>query len=410
MTFALPRRLAPLGVLLAIAGCSLINGFDEVAGFSADNTGGFAGASSGSGGGSGGQGGAPVVEVEPGLVVVGGQEDGAAVLLSLSPQTGEELARLTGNYGAAVHEAERDLWFLIQGDEVRAARFDRRQGEWAYESEAAQVVAPVDPVHVFALNGNLAVLGDGGELSVFDTKDLSDVSLKGTAQYPDGLWGTVGAPSSAGGEVHVLSLDCPGAPERCVVELRRIQVDGDGVQEFAPVKLVEAPVTSPGASQGSIGFDPGANLVVAVVPDFEDEFGQSAIYLTTRTHQVQETLSLRQRSAQPRVAAVDPCQSVLYVMVPQAQPMVAGALVDDADRMEMTKAVSVNGQGMTFEPYTRSLLLQQQSGDNYTVDAWSIVGTQLAPDIRKRLSNWAPPRVRPAFVSVAVPPRGVFCP
>lgn len=58
-------------------------------------------------------------------------------------------------------------------------------------------------------HGNLAVLDASRRLQVFDTADLSDIHPKGSADYPEGLWGAVGVPNSAGGEVYVSALECP---------------------------------------------------------------------------------------------------------------------------------------------------------------------------------------------------------
>lgn len=401
------KWIAPFGAMLALASCSVINAFDEIAEPSTSGTGGLGGAGTGGGSGDGtGGGGGEVVQGDPGLVVVGGKDEGTDVLVALAPQNGKELARLEGAYTAAVHEAQRDVWFLLQGDTARAARFDRGRNRWEFEGREQTVVEVVDPLHVFALNGNLAILDGEFKLKVFDTSDLGDFSLKGEADYPTGLWGAVGTPTSAGGEVHVISLSCPGAPEFCEVLLTRIQIQQD-VQEFASTSIATTMVTAAGSEQGSIGFNPATNSVVAVVPGFEDA-AQSSVYLTSRAHMVQDTILVTQLTPQPRLAAVDPCLSAVYVMGPLNQTMIGAPLTTDPDNVEMSKLVGITGQGLVYEPYTRSLILQQQSG-NFTIDAWSIVGTETAPDLRKRLGNsWSPPNVQPAFVSVANP-RGVLC-
>lgn len=410
MSWTHARWLVPLGTILTAASCSLVNAFDDVAQVQVAS-GGSAGdvGSGGDGGeGTGGGGGEGNTVAPPGLVVVGGEEDGTTpVLLALSPQTGEELARIEGTYAAAVHESERDLWFLIQGDSVRAARFDRVRNVWQFESQAASIVAPLDPLHVFALNGNLAVLDAGLELQVFDTSDLTDITLKGSATYPQGLWGAVGVPNSVGGEVYVAALECPGDVNPCVVQITRIQI-GEDVQQQAPADVFVTPTTVRGTEHGAIAFDQGLGQLAAVVPSFDEVGEQSTIHLRTRALMDAGSVTLVQRSPQPRVAVVDPCQTVIYVMGPLNQVMVAGSLNDDADRTEMIREVGVNGQGMVLEPYTRSLILQQSSGDNFTVDAWSITGTELSPNVRKRLNDWQPPSIQPSFVSVATP-RGLVC-
>jgi hypothetical protein len=401
------RWIAPLGALMALASCSLINAFDEVAELGSSSSGGLGGAGTGGGTGTGG-GGGDVVQADPGLVVVGGKADDTVdVLVALSPQTGEELARLEGTYSAAVHEAQRDVWFLIQGTEARAAKFNRRSNEWEYEGGAQTVTEVADPLHVFALNGYLAILDGSFKLQVFDTSDLGSFEPKGEADYPTGLWGAVGTPTSAGGEVHTISLSCPGAPDFCDVLLARIQIDASDVQQFPPATIVDDVDTMEvGSEQGSIAFNPTSNSVVAVVPGIGAAV--TDVFLTSRSHTAIDSLTLTQYTAQPRLAAVDPCQSVVYVLGPLNQTMVAKALSSSADNTEMNKAIGITGQGLVYEPYTRSLILQQQSG-NFTIDAWSIVGTETAPDLRKRLGgSWAPPTVRPTFLSVANP-RSPLC-
>lgn len=417
MSWSRARWLVPLATLV-MASCSVLNAFDDVAQVQQMASGGSAGAM-GSGGGAtsggmGGKGGESTEEALPGLVVVGGELDGTEPgLLALSPQTGEELARLEGNYGAAVYEAERDLWFLILGDTVRAARFDRLSNSWEFESEETTIVTPVDPLHVFALNGNLAVLDTSfTTLQVFDTSDLSDIQLKGSATYPAlGLWGAVGVPTNAGGEVYVQELNCNGV-DPCVVQITRIQIREE-VQQLTPTKIFDTSVVDPGSAHGAITFDPGVGQIVALVPDFEDDDdAKSTVFLRNRpslTDAGSVTLQQRPLGLQPRVAVVDPCQSVLYVMGPLFSTMVAGSLNDAPDRNEMLQAVGVNGQGMVYEPYTRSLILQQSSGDLFGVHAWSITGDPANPSISKRLNTWRPPEIRPRFVSVATP-RDLLCP
>lgn len=410
MSWSHARWWVPLATLLA-ASCSILNAFDEVAEVQLAS-GGSAGAL-GTGGSAGdgmvGEGGEGNRVALPGLVVVGGELDGSEpALLAVSPQTGEQLARLEGRYAAVAHEAERDLWFLIRGDSVRAARFDRIRNRWEFESQETTIVAPLDPLHVFALNGNLAVLDASRTLQVFDTADLSDIHPKGSADYPEGLWGAVGVPNSAGGEVYVSALECPDNLMPCVVQLTRIQI-GAEVQQQSPTDIFMTSVTEPGSAHGAITFDPGLGQIVALVPGFNEGMDMSTIVLRSRPALVDAgTITLTQRSLQPRVAVVDPCQSVLYVMGPLEQVMVAGSLNDTAGREEMVRVVGVNGQGMVYEPYTRSLVLQQSSGDSFTVDAWAITGEELSPSIRKRLNDWRPPSVKPSFLSVATP-RGVLC-
>lgn len=403
------RWIAPLGALMAVASCSLVNAFDEVAQLGTSSSGGLGGAGSGGTTGTGG-GGGDVVQADPGLVVVGGKADDTVdVLVAIAPQSGEELARLEGTYTAAVHEAERDVWFLLQGDEARAAKFNRRTNKWEYEGDAQTVIEVVDPLHVFALNGYLAILDGAFKLQVFDTSDLDNFELKGEANYPAGLWGAVGTPTSAGGEIHTVSLSCPGPgdPGFCEVLLTRIQIDASDVQQFPPTPIHTTAVTEAGSEQGAIAFNTTSNSVVAIVPGFEDA-GLTDVFLTSRSHMALDSFNLTQYTSQPRLAAVDPCQSVVYVLGPLNQTMVAGSLAPTAESTEMAKAVGITGQGLVYEPYTRSLILQQQSG-TFTVDAWSIVGTETAPDLRKRLGgSWSPPIVRPAFVSVANP-RSALC-
>ena len=397
---------------LALAGCSFLNPFDDASGDGSGGGGGQGGAL-GSGGadatggvvGSGG-----TVEILPGLVVVGGDADGNPatddqVLLALSPQTGKELARREGNYSAAVHEAERDIWFLMQGDKVRAAKFDRGTNEWKELGAEATAVVPVDALQVFALNGSLAVLGAGAQLSVYDTSKLDEIKLVDAVAYPSSpsvFWGAVGVPSSAGGNVHVLSVLCD-AVLPCTVQLTRIKVDDASVQAIGPALVQEMNVTTTNGI-GSIAYNATTSEVVVVVPDLGNvEGGTSVIRTFSSSHLPLKQFSLPQKTAQPRWSALDPCQGVIYVMVPPALPMLAAGLFDGPDRGVMDKAVGVNGQGMFFEPYTRSLLLLQKSGDSFAVNAWSVSGTSEMPNIKKRISNWQPPQIRPSFASVALP-------
>lgn len=396
----------------ALAGCSLLNSFGEVSDFSDGGGAGGATDTGGSGnntGGTdlGGQGGEPGVAL-PGLVVVAGDADGDLltsdpVLVALSPQTGEELARLEGAYDAAVHEAERDIWFLVQGNKVRAQRFDRTRDRWEALGKETTVVAPTSASKVFALNGTLSILASG-EISVFDTKDLDAIKLVDTTSYPDTtVWGTVGAPSQLGGAIHVLSVNCAGVTN-CEIELTRIQVSRTSVSTSTPTLVDTMSVTSTDA-QGSIAFDGEVNDLVLVIPDLA---GTESGTTTLRTfiaanYQADKSYPLTQFKRKEPFVAFDTCDDVAYVMVPFLLPMTAAGLTNAAERTEMSKTVGVNGQGLLLEPYTRSLILLQKSGDAYSIDAWSMTGTTNAPDIKKRLGNWQPSSVRPDFATVALP-------
>ncbi len=399
---------------LSLAGCSLLNSFGDSP-VDADGSGGSGlGGADGTGGvvGTGGSddGVGGVLNTDPGLVVVGGNLEGDTdqpVLLALSPQSGEELARLEGTYDAVAHEATRDIWFLIQGDKVRAAKFNRTSNKWEMLGKEATVVVPLDTLQVFAMNGKLGIVDGAAVLSAFDTTDLDAITLLDTAPYPTAagntVWGAVGVPNSKGGTVHILGSFCNGV-DPCSIQLTRIQIDLLAAQVVGPTTLDTMSVLAT-TSIGSIAYDMGGDQLVVVVPSLDGEAsGQSVLWTASTKDQPGEQFTLTQESTLPRWAAVDPCQSVVYVRSPQENLLRAGGLVVDALRLEMERNVGVTGQqGLFFEPYTRSLLLVQASGDEYGIDAWEVIGTTLTPNVKKRLTNWKTPNVQPTFVKVALP-------
>lgn len=267
--FALAMPLVALS-----AGCSVVNGFDEVVraqggagGSGGSSSGGDAGSLEGGSGGTGGgdtggsggvaEAGAPD-PVGPLVVAAGIADpygDPRRVLSVIDAETGTELSREELGVAGIAHDSSADLWFLFVSDEFPAPRESpvdmqvRRwqDGAWSHVGSAPAIPPP--QVERFAvLNQRLAYaswkIGPGNTpvraMTVLDTSNpasITEISVPSEVITPEdladpmvALLGTPGRPAdreAIGGDlVLLLARECRGTaePYTCALEAQPITV------------------------------------------------------------------------------------------------------------------------------------------------------------------------------------------
>jgi|GEM_PF-2796439 len=410
------------------AGCSVVNSFSEVEASSPEESGGSGGdsgsggaemggaSSGGSGtggtvdGSGGGDGTGGSVAADPGLVVAIETADFPNdILFALSPQDGSELARDTADYDTAAYEPRRGVWFFVRDKKLAAARFDRETNEWDFLTRDGPEITGLTPFTelFFAFNERVA-LKLGTKLQIFDTSDLADLKFAEEVDYPAGTpWGAAAASKSVGGNVVILNKNCPaGVPLTCPIELTSIAVTRDVVQVGGTV-VVDPDFAhgESGSAAGRVRYDIGTEQVVVLVPDPSalgsqvGKIAQATLY-TPDSLVVGQSFNFQQPGNQISTLDIDPCHSVVHAMSPISQNLSGFPLDDSVGVIPMFEPVGINGRRVVYEPYTRSLILVEDEAADFGLDAYSLTGTQAVPDVRKRITDWSPPTVRPKFLAV----------
>ncbi len=324
------------------------------------------------------------------------------------------------------YEPARDLWFLMrsnlvlgpgQPDQLVVRRFDRGTDQWETINDAG----PEIPVNqwdsfFFALNDRLVLRDETGQLRVLDTSDPEEILEVGEYDPPPGfLWDAVGARTKTGGDVNFVSWGCvdadPCAPEDSSLLLTRLQVSATGAALQAPTVLYSFFYGANSQSQGSIVHDINFDRLILVTP--EDVPGAPTLEGTATvaiygrgTHAKVDPpgdLIFPQHAGKIRQAAFDPCQATVYagsIQITEIRGIATDASTQDPP--PVTKDIGRKASALVYEPYTRSLIVADESLDGFAVDAWTAQGTKDIPDIRKRSTvEWAPPNdLRPSFLAV----------
>ena len=427
-----PTRIALLScTLVSLGACSLINSYDEVLPDDDGSTGGLGGQGgmTGSGGddgspggadgtgGTDGTGGEPAVDpIEPGLVVVVADTDASTgtvedrFIVALDPRTGLELTRTElGAYEAIAYEASRDVWFFVRDSKMQAARFNRVSLEFEMIGDEVSVVGVVEPQYVFAVTDSVTILDAQSVLNVYDTSDLEDIKVADEPQIPlptkgdpgKRLWDARAVATNAGGSIYLLWTECS---LECVVRLSRIQPSSPTANPptVAVETLTGVLPDEVSSKNGVVGFDALAGLVLAYVPDYDLVApNEGKLYRFNGSLSPQSDLPLKENGPRQVGLEVDACTSVGFMKDITAAPLVAAGLKPGAAQIDVS--VGINGQGMAFEPYTRSLVLIQATGENAGVTAWESRGTTDEPAMAKRLATWKAPALTPFLVDVAAP-------
>ncbi len=442
------------------AGCTLLNTFGDVEplkeagsddGTTADvasdvTTDGPAADASSDGGDAGPQ------AAPPGLIVIGGAavtEGGEElVLTALDPATGSEYprAREAMVVSAVQYDGARGIWYIFESGGqgifplptdsfyLHTRTFDKLKGVWT-ELGKVEIPPGLSFATTAALNGRVLYVAygegdagvlDGGYPSSFslvtlDTSNPAAVTLEST--YP--LWSS---PASLVG----LRLANGSQGGRALLGAS-VRV---GAASYAQLTPVDETTSSPNEGVPIVGTVPVGGLTgfgVVTDPMTRDITYAMTVGRTSgaATVSIFDPLlsdptygSLKLIGAFPfgdsnvKNPAFSDCDQTAFVVgtnsdlsvyaVSLAGRVAPGDVGPDAGPPMLSSthaATGHSGQGVYFEPYTKTVITPFSQGMNFALTAFKLGGTPTSPTLVQRVApEWVPPAdVRPNFIGTAIP-------
>ncbi len=456
------RHGGRLGIAISFvalgAGCSLINSFDDVRptidGGPAPTTpdAGSAGlpdalpdaatvdARVGSDAGDAGTADAPAeAEALPptGVIVLGASaesSDGGTasekfhfVLTALDAKTGAELpkARETLTVSAVRYDGARDLWYVFEGGGedffpspgdpffLHVRKLDTHTGQWT-ELQKLAVPAAVAFTHLAVLANRVVYLAyapaDGSfstQLVTLNTENPSAVSVIDTQPYTANVVGILGAASEGltGGTLTLVG-SAPG-DGGTFVSLTRMRVPNNGPPQIDPNPPNPVDGTKVG---GSAGYGSGtiaggaANIIVTRA------FGPPSVQAALTTYNPGDGTPVTSFSfpfidGNPKPLAFSNCDQVAFVMGTNSDTKLYAVPLATQGVGTQSHTTGHSGQGVYFEPYTKTVLAPFSQGEGYTLTAFSLAradgGIALTP---RTAPEWVPPAtIRPLIVATREP-------
>jgi hypothetical protein len=464
-------RRAGLGSVIAAcvvgAGCTLINGYDDVVPQKAESP-----DASSSGGDSSLMGDvespdspgirddaglhdaaaeeAAAIAAAHGVIVIGGEISNDAgrqvVLTAIDPSTGSELpkARMPLNVAAVQYDPGSDLWYIFEsggqgifalpGDPfyVHTFAIDTITGQWTElgkvqippgVSFATTTVIPQRLLYIAYGDGTIdgGVPAEGGSpysLVTLDTATPASVTVLGNPiPLASGYGALIGVPTSIntaggfGGLGSTAKLD----GGTTVSVLTPVLVPG------VDMPSIEQPIFGTVAAGSLVGF---GNVSINGAPH--------AMVITRPNGTAPATLSIFDPAASdPTMAligagtfpfadgnvkapAFSACAGMAFVVGTNADLSVHAVSIaaigpDDGGGYPALTATSAatghSGQGVYFEPYTNTVLAPFSQGENFALTAFTLAGSSDAPQLIQRLPpRWVPPPdLRPNFVATKAP-------
>lgn len=382
-------------------------------GVGGSGAGGSGGEAVGTGGeGTGGEGtGGSNEPGDPSLVVLLSPDSS---LFAVSPQTGEILfdSGDTDVYQFAAHEAKRDVWFLHRGGRIVAGTFNRNTRKWKFFEEGPETDGISNPQYVFALPDRLVTAETPAGstktmLRIYDTSELDAIAAVpgGEFAYPGGtVWSVAALAKGTGGDVTIMTKDCRANDEAltiCSVNLHTyaIQRDNQALRNEKEIFILDQEGKQ--NERGALGVDVLNENLVALIPSKVGFPGSTYLHVFSSTLSPIDDMGYEVPNKPGNLLiyntlTVDPCSTVAWFMQLNTDALIGVPLVFDDKTVIYNRQSRSTGQGLIFEPYTRSLL-ERQDGNNYSLDAWSIIGTDLEPDLRLRVTDWTKPDVVPSY-------------
>jgi hypothetical protein len=264
--------------------------------------GGSAGQAPMSMGGEGGSGETPVAP--PGLIVVSGTDTdlmtNGSVLSVLSPQTGKELRRDSEVVPMFAHDGIRDLWYVgvtkpgkVMGTfvfELGMRAFDRTKNEWIPQGTPIEVPPPADASANgwVALRSRFAYIYKDKDvntlnLQVIDATDPAQLFKHTTVSLAPGANGMIGSfGNNPGGTVNIVRTNSGCIMDvTCNLTLAKVQVKATGMLTEEAPTGV-ATVPNPNG-KGALGANRADGRDVVVTPNSDGTVG-TLIQLNPSTH------------------------------------------------------------------------------------------------------------------------------
>jgi hypothetical protein len=435
-----PFRILLAASLVAAAGCSLVNSFDDVAPRT-DGT--YAQAD------------ATVIDVVPpsdvvttdssgsdsgdaaiasgGAIVVGGRvEDDAGalhyVLSVLDPANGHEIGTRENMVVAGLqYDGLRDLWYIFESksndfvpganDQVvlHVRELNAKTGAWTERSQrTVPVIQSFDSIGVTRERITYVAYqapeaGSGLEYVTLNTQNpaqVTDVNKLSVDVTPFGAMSTRSA-TGAGGYVNYLRIntnDCD-AGNICQMELLPVRITNNAPQ-FDPIVPLGYTVRFNVPSYAAL--TPPTDLDLVIFPrSGNDASAPSTIRRydpVLHTEQQAPTDFIITDTGLKR-AAVSNCANVAFVVGTNGDLRVHAIPIQANGGGTPTSAsTGHSGQSVYFEPSSKTVLAPFAQGAGFDFSAFKLEGTSAAPALTKRTSDWTPPSdLRPILLGIREP-------
>jgi hypothetical protein len=400
------------------------------------------------------------IAAQHGVIVIGGEVSGDAgrqlVLTAIDPSTGSELpkARTPLNVAAVQYDGVNDVWYVFESGGagifplptdpfyLHTLTIDPISGVWT-ELGKFPIAPGVSFATTTVINERISYIAygdgqidggvpdDGGaatSLVTLDTTDPKAVTVLGDPIPLTGAYGAlIGARSdfnAAGGFLALGSIGKPSPEAGTVTELTTYLVPGSGppAPETTVFGVPSGTAASFGtASTGSITQDLALTRVTGVLcgPAPQKACATLAVFDPTASDPTTAFLGAGVfpfADGTPKPPAFSPCAQMAFVVGTNSDLAVHAVYIQPIGPGDGTgagfpllpsaqAATGHSGQGVYFEPYTNTVITPFSQGDNFALTAFTLTGTQMAPQlVQRQPPMWVPPPdLRPNFVATKSP-------
>jgi hypothetical protein len=426
--------------LMGAAGCTLVNGFDDVKPL-------IEGAyEAGASQADGNLPDAPAVDSGPGpagAIVMGAlaETDGSltSVLTVLDPATGNEMAPREKMVVSAIrYDGLRDIWYIFEasgkdfvtgpneGTVLHVRSLDRASGAWSelskldvptlqsYDSVAV-VRERIGYVSYAPLDAGL----EGGpvaiEFSSFDTSNPA--ALKPFPRLPlpatPAPLGALATRSTTGpgGTINLVRLNTGACAPGCAVEFIRVQVPTNGgAPSLGDITTVGS--TTRFALPGFVAVASTGRDVLILPPVAPDAGVPTTFNLLDPVSYTPDGVPVEHvmKDVVLHPAAVAECPKIVFVVGTNADTNLHAVPLATGGTSTFVPT-DHSGQAVYFESSSSTVLAPFSQGGGKKISAFKLEGTALAPTLRERQApDWAPPQdLRPVVFAVREP-LPVVCP
>lgn len=436
-----PVRVFLFSSVAVAAGCSLVNSFEDVAprsdgvyaqaDGSTTDVASLPDAATDSPGVDASDGGI----ASGGAIVVGGrvEEDGGAfkyVLAVLDPATGKEIGTRENMVVAGIaYDGARDLWFIFESksndfvpgvdDQVvlHVRALDAKTGIWMPRAQLdVPVLQSYDSIGItreritYVAYKSPDAGSPGREYVTFDTSNLADIKQLKSLAVDVTPFGAMASRSVGGfgGYVNYLRMsttDCD-AGNICQMELLPVRIPNSGDPSLDAVVPLGYTTRFNVPSYGVM--PPPVDLDLVVFPrTSNDASAPSTIrrYDPINHNEQQAPTDFVITDTNLKRAAVSTCGKMAFVVGTNSDLRVHAIPIQPNGGGTPTSAsTGHSGQSVYFEPSTKTVLAPFAQGAGFDFSAFKLGGTETAPTLSQRTSDWTPPSdLRPILLGIREP-------
>jgi hypothetical protein len=433
--------------LVAAAGCTIANTFDEVVPLTEGTYGAGSATSDAAIAEDGaviGQADGPVGDAGPaalGAIVVGGAVDvdgggSTSVLAVLDPATGRQIGAREPMVVAAIrYDGLRDLWFIFESSTsdfvlapgekttLHVRTLDLATGKW---TELAKLEVPTLQGYesVGVVRERLAYVAyaqpDSGattpfELVTLNTATPSSIQIVNRLPLPKAPLGVMASRSvtGAGGVVNLVRVNtdlCDGSV--CPIELTPVRIPSSNLPVIDPPVAV-AQGTRTGVPSFAALASIDRHLVISPRTSNDASAPSTATLFDPRTLDVDGVpTSFVITDANMRRAAISECKRTAFVVGTNSDlNLHAVPLTENGLGTAAKVPTGHSGQSVYFEPSSNTVLAPFNQGTGFDFSAFRLGGTAEAPTLMLRTAaDWTPPAdLRPVLLGIREP-APIVCP